>query len=78
MLPLPHSRLHIKPKTVYSQRTCRNTDILGLLPKLPIMHKECIVLSKPGLRPNICPMSHLDEVKSAEAAYKQPREFPRM
>lgn len=76
--PPPTLSPHQTKDCVYSQRTCRNTDILGLLPKLPIMHKECIVFSKPALRPDICPMSHRDVVKRAEAAYKQPSEFPRM
>ena len=33
---------------VYSQATFRKTDILALLPKLPLLHKEHIVFAKPG------------------------------
>ena len=55
VLPLPKPCTYITPRTMFIHRpTLGRTDILDLLPRLPIMHNEHIALSKPGLRPNIC------------------------
>lgn len=76
---LPQACLHIKPKTVFTHRgpSGKQTSWV-LLPKLPIMHKERIVLSKPGPRPGICPVSHHDTVKRTQGAYRQSSEFSRI
>ena len=56
VLPLPQPCPRIKPKTMFTHKpTFRPSGkhILDLFPKLPLTHKEHIVLAKPGLRPNI-------------------------